>query len=264
MPTIPLSLSREPDEPDAVQISVEARIADEPVRALLDTGGGSSSFAGKQIEGLDIIDSNTGVGITGTVAPDDIVIIPRLSLGALVVHDLPASRLPTNGVRPSHIGMDVLGQHRCHFRFKSEVLEIDEAIPPDLQSFPLAVLPFGQPVLPVRFGNQQATALWDSGAALTGIDESFADANPHLVKITGQSEGIDSAGVRFTAATAVMAGCTIGDVALESTPCFIHDFRVINDDFDTRVDLVIGAPLMMTADWLFDFPAETWALVPDR
>lgn len=260
MPTLPLSLLPEPDEPDAIQISVEVQIGNESIRAVVDTGGGSSSFATTQTQNVDIVGSSTSMGGSGTVASDDIVVIPRLSLGSIIVRELRASRIPVGDERPSHVGMDILGRHRCHFRFTSGVLEIDEAIPPDLPSFPLAVLSSGQPMIEVRFGNHEATAVWDSGAALTAIDKAFADANPHLVEITGRSEIFDTSGARYTAETATMASCTIGGVEFPSTPCFVQDFSPINEAIDTPLKLAVGAPLMMLADWLFNFPAGTWAV----
>ena len=262
MASLPLTLQPDPDVPDAVMVCIDATVIDETMQVIVDTGGGSCAFtATRQTEALDAVGSDDGWGATGTVTGHDIVIVPCVSLGPVVARDVRAGRIPTDdSLHPSYVGMNVLGHHRCHFKFTSAVLEIDEPTPPDVSPAPFAVLPAGQPVIDVRIGGEEATALWDTGASLTVVDEAFAAANPQLFEVAGPADVIDSAGVPFSTATATMSDCTIGDVHFAPTVCAIHDMSPVNDTLDTRMDLAVGTPLMVQADWLFDFPAGIWAV----
>lgn len=263
MPTLPLIITPDPDEPDALDVRLDVEIAGETVRAVLDTGGGSSTFATTPAtEALEVVGPATGRGATGAVAPDDVVVLPSLSLGPLVVTGLRPNRMPAGDKRPPSVGMDALGRHRWHFRFGNHLAEVDEAVPSQMSPLPLATLPGAQPIVPIRFGAVEATALWDTGAALTFVNESFVAAHPELFEVTGQAEAVDSAGARFSTPRATMAGCEIGGVGFGSTPCGIFDLTAINETLETPIDLGIGAPLIVLNDWLFDFPDGTWSVAP--
>lgn len=250
----------DPDDPAAVQLFVNATLTGETLRLLVDTGGASCSLSARHTSHLDSIGPDDGWGVTGTVTDDDIVIVPSLSLGPIVTRNVRASRIPLNDRRPPHLGMNVLGKYRCHFKCTSSAIEINEPAPPNQASFPLTLLPGGQPVLPVSFGENAATALWDTGAGMTVVDESFAQDNPHLFDVTGQTEGLDSSGTGFVCQMATMTECTIGGLVFEPSPCAMLDLSPVNDALEVPIDLAVGAPLIVQADWLFDFPARTWAV----
>ena len=261
MPTVPLILTPDPYEPEARQVWIDALVVDEPVRLMLDTGAASCTVpnTGHTAE-LNVVEADTGRGASGKTAGGDIVIVPAISLGPIVVPNVRAARVEDSPDRLHALGVNVLSDSRCHLKFTSGLLEIDEEMPVDIDPLPLTTQPTGQPMVPVQFGSVSAAGCWDTGCSLTAVDAAFVDAHPELFEIGAPLEGTDSVGHTVHGRSARMAGCTIGGVDFPPSQCMILDFSPVNAMADTPMDLGIGMPILALADWVFDFANGVWAV----
>jgi hypothetical protein len=156
--------------------------------------------------------------------------------------------------------MSALGRFCCDFRFADGQLELrDDAITTagtQWRDFDVQVA--GQPMVPVNFNGFSALALWDTGAAMTVVDVSIADAHPQLFVGARTTYGTDSSGVTFAARLAMMAPCEVGGVKFAASPCALADLGPMNAQLERPMSIILGAPLLIRAGWTFHFPHRRW------
>jgi hypothetical protein len=154
--------------------------------------------------------------------------------------------------------MDLLGRYCCRFRFGTGVLELSES-PAAEADLDLIVDERGHPYVELAWGDVTASACWDSGGGVTVVDKAFADAHPELLVPAGSSSGTDSTGAQFEVSTFTLAGPTIAGTAFPSARVAVLDLAPVNAGLKLPMDVILGAPTMRRANWLFDFPARRWA-----
>ena len=260
MVTVPL-LAFADDEPDAVVLCVDGSVGEDPVRFVLDTGAATCSVPlTPTTRALHTASAEGGRGVSGATTGDAVVTLPTLAFGGVTELAVRASRYTDHPHRRPLLGMNALGHHRCHFRFRDDALDID-GHPPELHSVHhLETGPGGQPMVTARFAEQTAYACWDTGASLTVVDAGFADANPRVFQVGDATEGIDATGASVHSTRALMAECVIGGTTFAASACVIVDLGPVNVDLDPPMAMILGTPLLRQANWYFDFPGGQWGV----
>jgi len=244
---------------------VDGTIAGRPYRFLLDSGAALSQVeADEHIAALPVVRMDTSRGAhAGRTEP--VVTLTDVAFGPLRLGALDAKRVePIPGLIRNLVGMDVLSQHRCHFRLASpdltgSVLELDG--PADLAGgLDLQTSSRGHAYVDVHWPGVTARACWDTGAAGTVVNRDFRLAHPGLFEEVGMSAGTDSTGTRVETPVLLMAGAEIGGRVFSPSTAFSVDLTEANRAIDVPMDLILGYPALRQADWLFDFPAGKWQL----
>lgn len=258
---MPLLSFADDDEPDAVMLCVDGSVGADPLRFLLDTGAATCSVPlTPTTEALHTIAADDGRGVSGSTSGDDLVVLPTLAFGSVSKHEIRASRFVDHPHRRPLLGMNALSDHRCHFRFRDNALDIDDHLP-ELHSIErLERYPGGQPMMTVQLATRTVLACWDTGASLSVVDAGFARSHASLFQIASSTEGIDSAGVSVPGIRARMAECIIGGVKFAESACVIVDLEPVNADLATRMVMILGVPLLRQANWYFDFPSAQWGV----
>ncbi len=225
----------------------------------LDTGAARTQIlAHGEVAGLAPVKSESSAGAFGQPASADIVTISDLAVGELAVPELDVRRMAADSGQQYLLGMDVLGRYCCRFRFDAGLLELGRspAVEADLD---LTVDERGHPYVELAWDGVTASACWDSGGGITAVDKAFAEAHPDLLEPAGSSSGTDSTGARFEVPTFRLAGPAIAGVAFPSARVAVLDLAPMNRNLEFPMDVILGAPTMLRANWLFDFPARRWA-----
>ncbi|MEM9038343.1 MAG: retropepsin-like aspartic protease [Actinomycetota bacterium] len=125
--------------------------------------------------------------------------------------------------------------------------------------------------MPLSFDDITVTGIWDTGASLTAIDQTFADEHSSLFEPLRESVGFDANGVEMATTIARMAEITVAGRRFEPSACAIVDLGPLNEAIDRLasadgrspdpMSVILGMPVIASADWWFDFPARRWALV---
>lgn len=260
--TIPLTFVHDDDlEPASVQLIADGTANGEPVRFTVDSGARTSTVPRVgAISALDVVGRSTGHGASGTSPGDEVVVIDELIIGDLTTTDVTASRV--DPARQSLLGMNVLGAHRCHFRFSADRLELDGPVELGGADHELFRHVNGSPLVDIEFETESGTlktqALWDTGASLTVIDAAFARAHPELIDAGDELSGFDSGGVAVSGSRAILAACRIGGQSFDSSVCVVIDLGALNATLESPLSIIIGMPLASSADWLFDFVDNRW------
>lgn len=261
MPSIPVSLVAEPDDPFSIQPIAEGKVGADPVRFVIDTGARTCLVPlTPATPQLTVLGPATGTGAANVISGDDEVIVSELRVGNLIAHDVHADRADLRPPRHPLLGMNVLGEFRCLFRFMAGVIELDVPEPSGVDGHDLDLDDAGQPYVPVTFGSVDVRSCWDTGASLSVVDLCWANRHPHLVSRGARTTGHDSAGVAVATWKAELAPCSIGGVVFSASPCVAIDLAPLNAKLARPLDVIVGMPLIQTADWWFDFPGRRWTV----
>ncbi len=157
------------------------------------------------------------------------------------------------------LGMDVLQRYRCHFRLAASVLEL-EAPQGHRADQNLLMSSRGHVYVDVRWPGVTARACWDTGSGATVVGYEFWRGHPELFGEIGRSVGTDASGAQIETPLLRMAGPAIGYRTFTAHRAVAVDLSGVNSTLEFPMDLILGYPTLRQADWLFDFPARSWAL----
>jgi hypothetical protein len=258
---VPIELRDDPDDPGAAEAYVVATVAGHEYRLILDTGGARSTLP---FDGLTStfarvdLDDEPGRGALGPASADTRrAVVPSLVLGGLEVRDLVVDLAAASSDAPTVLGLDVLRGHRLELRAAGAMLGIDTDARADAER-PLPLSTRSHPHVVVRWGEVEATALFDTGASVTVVDTAFAAEHPELFEPLPPSTGIDAAGNRAETPMARMAACEIGGRRFAASLATIVPIRGIRQAGDPEFDLVLGVPVIRQADWIIDLARGVW------
>lgn len=261
-PHIPLTIITDPGEPGAAEVYVEGMVNGQPRRFLLDTGAAQSSVQSDAQTGpLPIYGTNHSSGVFAPMQ-DDVVLLDAIELGPIRRHEFPVTRVQGDPAgRGDLIGMDLLREHCCHFRFDQHTLLIDGPLERGPSAWePLRFDSRFHPYVEVTCGAETARAVWDSGASLTVADLTFIRQHPALFTESGASTGTDASGAQVETAMFAMAAVQLGGVQFPPHRVAAVDLSAVNATLEIPMDLIIGYNLYHQANWLFDFLNRRWAV----
>jgi predicted aspartyl protease len=262
MPILPLIIIPDPDEPDGAAVYVDGTIAGQSYRFLLDTGAGRSSVITDAFTAAFASDGVHESSGAFAAIHDDLITVPRLDVGPITRQAFTLARSPAGPGPKTLIGMDLLKDFRCHFRFEVDQLVVngDHVPAEDGDLLPLTLDQKQHPYVAVQFGAVQAQAVWDTGASITVVDSNFVARHPALFTPAGQSTGIDASGTTLETPMYVMAAATMGGHTFPPVRVAAVDLGPVNARIEMPMDLILGYSSLRHADWLFDFPGRQWAI----
>jgi hypothetical protein len=251
-----LIIEPDPDDPGCASVQVDASIAGRRYRLILDTGAARTQLdSDEYTSGLRPVGQDTSSAAFGGRVTDPVVTITDLAVGPLRLAALDVTR--SQSATGSRLGMDVLGQYRCHFRLAAGVLEL--AASGQLAGDELLVDRRGHPYLTVSWPGVTASACWDTGSGATIVNRDFWLGHPELFEQIGTSVGTDGHGQRAETPL-LLAETVIGRRRFGGHRAVAVDLSAVNSTLEYPMDLILGYPTIRQADWLFDFPAGRWTL----
>jgi hypothetical protein len=255
---IPMLIHPDPDDPNCADIMVDAAIGGQPYCLRLDTGAARTQLvADKYLAGLPAHGRNTSAGAFGQPEDADLITVSDLTIGELTMPPLDVVRVAAPG-QQHLLGMDVLRDHRCEFRFDRDLLVLDGP-PAPRADLDLQLDDRGHVYVTLSWAAAAASGCWDSGAGITVVDRAFRLRHPELFTEAGCAAGTDSTGAQFATPTFMLAGPRIAGIELPPSKVAVIDMSPMNRELEFPLDLIIGYPLLRQANWLFDFPARRWA-----
>jgi hypothetical protein len=262
----------DPADPDCADVMVPGSIGGRTYWFRLDTGAAVSDVvADEHLAGLTALRSHSSAGAFGQAAVSDIVVVRDLVLGELSIAEMEVRRVPAGADRQNLLGMDVLGRHCCRFRFDAGLLELTGSpADRDQLTLDLTMDDRGHPYVQLDWTGAgtstaaatrvSASACFDSGGGITVVDRAFRDRHPELFTAAGQTAGTDSTGAGFAGPAFWLAGPSIAGTAFPPAKVAVLDLAPVNRDLEFPMDVILGAPTISHANWLFDFPARRMAV----
>lgn len=248
---MPLIIEPDPDDAGCATLLVDAWVAEQPYRFVLDTGAARSTVISDGY--TSSLPSHAQHTPAGAIAArrEDLIIVASVQLGPHVVTNLEVGR-------GSHgrnlLGMDFLGPVGLHVDFDRAELRLVESGPP-ATPWPLERSPWGHPFIDMHWpGGVTGRACWDSGAAVTVVNRAFYAEHRDLFQLAGMSTGIDANGAEAPLPLYLMRAATVGDLTLDASKAAVLDLPQTVG----RMDLILGYPAYSQANWTFDFPTNRW------
>jgi hypothetical protein len=192
-----------PVEIDSDQIIVRATMGKHKVDFVLDSGSSDISIDKNVVEALGIKEYGRYTSQTaGTYAASD-VILPKVSIGSLVLENVHATSLPffefTDKGTPvaGLLGYDFIRNAVWHVDYVDGTLEVIDpqtfTPPPGAQAFDVTFDDF-TPMLTVSIGGAVGpTFIVDTGASRSTLFSRFSDAHPREVADRGLGEKFEAA-----------------------------------------------------------------------
>ena len=254
---IPLTIVPDDEVPDGGDVLVDGIIAGHPYRFRLDSGAARTELVTDDyLSALPAAGQHVSAGVFGQQESSDVITIPGLQAGELSTGPVEVVRVAAGAGRQHLIGMDLLVQYCCEFRFAGRLLVLSAAARTGLD----VRLDRGNHVyLDLEWDGVTVSACWDSGAGISAVDQAFAAAHPGLFTPAGESTGTDSTTTQASAPLMTMAGPVIGGVQFAPSTVAVIDLGPVNAGLEIPLTVIAGYPLLRQADWLFDFPARRLA-----
>ncbi len=260
---IPVRLVPDEDEPGLFLPFVPVEIDGVAGEALLDSGASRSKLLDRPGLRLEEASWPSSVGAFGS----ELSTLGRASvscrLGGYDVGTVDAAVVPAD--HPGHgdlIGQDILGRYRCGFSLADGLLILDAESPRATHA--VHISDRGHVYLDLSWvdGPAVASAVFDTGASVTIVDEAFANRHADLFTSVGVSTGTDAAGVRVETPMALMQGPEILDEQLAEARVAIVDLAVPNSTLKRRMDVVLGWTVISQCDWFIDHTAARAVCTP--
>lgn len=255
----------QPDDEDAeaAAVLVDGTVGGRPYRFLLDTGAAVSSVGFDDYTStFERVGMNSSSGVFDRRG-EDMITVPHIQLGPIAKSNFTLVRAANAGPDARNlIGMDLLKDYCCHFRFDEQRVIVDPT-DVDEHSERYHELMLGNrfhTYVGVRLGAMDARAVWDSGAGITVVDVGLIERHPAYFQEVGQSQGTDSTGAQMPTAMFVMSGAVIGGRAFSPHRVAAVDLSHVNAATELPMDLILGYSTLSQANWLLDFPRRRWAI----
>lgn len=261
---IDLQIVPDPEDDEGAHIFVDGHVAGRPYRFLLDTGSAKTCLqTDAYTSSLPSAASYRSSGIFATSTSADLITVPSISLGPIRKTEFPVVRVPGAHTGPANlIGMDLLGDCRCHVRFDEDRILVNPAGEPAFETGPHALMfnRAGHPYVQVQVDGAYAQSVWDSGASLTIVGLAFVRRYPAAFEEAGFSPGTDATGAIQEGPTFVMSRIAVGEMILPPHTVAGVDLSPVNATIEMPMDLILGYSTMRHANWWFDFPGRRWAI----
>ncbi len=157
------------------------------------------------------------------------------------------------------LGLDVLAAQPLVLRPARAELRLgvlDDASSRDWHSLPGTGR---HPHVDVIWGDLRVLAVWDTGASASIVDPRLVRENPQLFSAPRAVTGRDASGAVVTGDMVTMAPCTIGGRDFAASQAAVVPLTALRDVDGRPVDMIVGWPLIGSADWILDFPGRRWA-----
>ncbi len=258
MPSIKLDTKFDDESHETGEIHVQVKLNGEILPFILDTACAKTTLCfNESSKKFKKVGTSTSSGVFGSYS-FDLIKVERLELGSFILRNLTLARSLEEHSSQNLLGMDILKDYNLIFNFPENRLEVNNK-DVVIQSPESLTLDDGNiPYIPVKCGEKDISAVWDSGAGISLVDLNFIEKNKSLFQEVAHEIGTDSGGSKFSTPVFIMnsiqiAGCQFKPHKVAGVP-----LSVINKSVKIPMQMILGFGAFQQAKWWFDFPRKQW------
>jgi len=265
MSKIKLIIVEDKEDNECAEVNVSAMIEGDEFEFLLDTGAGTSSIRNSEFTlNYPTIKTKQSSGVFSTIQ-EKVIRIPSLRIGPIRKENVEFTRVDKDNGKHNLIGMNVLKDYAFHFDFQYQEADVN----PDDAKFirdcnNLYCDDKYHPYMAVDLGDSEISAVWDTGAGITIVNEQLIKDHPASFALIGDSEGTDANGNVQQTPTYLMTGMIIDGYVFPPHHVAMVDLSDVNATIERKMDMILGYSTFRFADWWIDFPAKKWKITKFR
>jgi hypothetical protein len=229
-------------------------------RCFVDTGSGmtlvanSKRFAAYTNAGVTSFKSASGIAQRA-----ETIRVGGIQIDDVTFQDVKIGRVNFRGAENT-LGIDLLGRQPFAFRFGEKNALILNAARPELPLTTLGVSAQGLLTIPIGVTSAgEVRALWDTGVAVTSVDQSFIQANPENFTATkNHARGVDGAGNAMLLPMYRAKKIVIGEQIFEDVRVIAVDLSVLREGVSKDIQAIVGFNVIRKAEWFFDRKSRLW------
>lgn len=200
-------------------------------------------------------------GASGLPKQSDQIIVRRLELDGVAFPDVKLARANAGDHFETTIGMNLLGNKAFALSFGAKPSLKLDAKPPEGPLSKLKVYKSGLLSVPVTVGEEPVSALWDTGAELSAVDQKYATAHPRDFSFVKEvTNGVDGTHRPIKMRLYKVRALRIGGRAFQNVKVVAINFSSLREGADQEARMVVGFNLVRKASWFFDVPNRLWSV----
>jgi len=229
-------------------------------RCFLDTGSAMTLVANsKRFSAYTNIGNFRFESASGIPQQTETIQIGSIQIDDVQIRDRKVGRIHFRGAENS-LGIDIIGRQPFSVNFNPQALLKLNTQRPKLPLTTLQVSPHGLLSIPVEIDSVEVHAMWDTGAALTTIDQNFILAHPENFKATkNYMNGIDGAGKSFLVQVFRARKLKIADHTFKDVRVVAAGLGILREGVHKDIQAVIGFNTIRKANWFFDPKNRLWS-----
>lgn len=228
-------------------------------RCFLDIGSAMTLVANsKRFSAYTNVGNLRFESASGIPEQTETIQVGSIQIDNLQIREKKVGRTSFRGAE-STLGIDIVGRQPFSVNFNPQAVLKLGADRPELPLTTLQVSPQGLLSVPVGLGGVEAHALWDTGVALTTIDQNFISAHPENFKPTkNYMNGVDGAGKSILVQVFRAKKLRIADRTFKDVRVVAVDLTMLREGVNKDIQAVVGFNLIRKANWFFDPKNQLW------
>ncbi len=254
--TIPLWTK--PTGPDQLLATLDVEIDGVEREFLLDTGAVRTSLLNDPVAAkYPSVGEHPGQGVAGRVTACALIQPERLRFGHQVFPDPTIARC-----NQSLFGLDFLGRQAFQVDLFGRELKILSGLPDGVVTEPIRVLEAGHYALSVKFGENSASAVFDTGASVTVIDADFVRKHPESFSLVRDEPGFDALGNKIESKIYNCSSFQVGKLHMENVEVAATEFGPSFQKGMQGAVAILGNNIIVHGVWSFEGSTSRWFVEP--
>jgi hypothetical protein len=229
-------------------------------RCFLDTGSAMTLVANsKRFSAYTNVGNFRFESASGIPQQTEFIQIGSIQIDDVQIRDKKVGRTRFRGAENT-LGIDVVGRQPFSVDFNPQAILKFNVERPELPLTTLQVSRNGLLSIPVELSGIEAHALWDTGVALTTIDQNFIVAHPENFRATkNYMNGVDGAGKSILVQVFRAKKLKIADHTFKDVRVVAVDLTMLREGVHKDIQAVVGFNLIRKANCFFDPKNRLWS-----
>jgi hypothetical protein len=229
-------------------------------RCFLDTGSAMTLVANsKRFSAYTNVGNFRFESASGIPQETDTIQLGSIQIDNVQIRDKKVGRTSFRGAENT-LGIDIVGRQPFRVNFNPQAVLQLNAHRPELPLTTLQVSQHGLLSIPMDVSGVEAHALWDTGMALTAIDQNFIITHAENFKPTkNYMNGVDGAGKSILVQVFRAKKLKIADHIFKDVRVVAVDLALLREGVHKDIQAVVGFNLIRKANWFFDPKNRLWS-----
>jgi len=252
-------MRQEAGDLDSGKFFVPIQLDNQEFEFFCDSGATFSGLKQNSItNSYPIIGTHNFHSAAGVVLTAGNIVVGNIKLDKLVRTEFKLTVLPQQFSHENTLGLDLLKKQRFVFDARGLRLTVPSSSRTMLDTR-LSLTKKGLISIPLFVGNTMSQGIWDTGAELTVVSESFVKANKSSFDFVKEvDKGNDSTGASVKFMLYRLRHLRVGPIILDSLNVLSMDFSAVRAHFGAGADFILGFNCIRGKIWEFDLAAMSW------